>query len=122
MLPLILAAPGLVRYLGRVSSRPALPHVASGRDHPLMLLDFAVAADLPSTLLSTSAVTLGETLPSAALAFADQADNAAGPLFAGSLAPYLVFLYFVCQDVPPANWRSQAGPTGQFNPESGAGR
>ena len=65
MLALILAAPGLmVRSLGRVSSRPALPHVASGRGHPLMLLDLAVAADLPSTLLSTSAVTLVETLPS----------------------------------------------------------
>ena len=55
-----------------------------------MHLDLAVAAELPSTLLTT--------LPSAALAFADQADNAAGPLFAGSLVPYLIFLYFVCQD------------------------
>ena len=74
-----------------------------------MLLDLAVAADLPSTLLSTSAVTLGETLPSAALAFADQADNAAGPLFAGSLAPYLVFLYFVCQDVNGLDRTAKAG-------------
>ena len=107
MLALILCGPGLVRSLGRVSSRPAL--VASGRGHPLMLLDLAVAADLPSTLLSTSAVTLGETLPSAALAFADQADNAAGPLFAGSLAPYLVFLYFVCQDVNGLDRTAKAG-------------
>ena len=107
MLALILCTPGLVRSLGRVSSRPAL--VASGRGHPLMLLDLAVAADLPSTLLSTSAVTLGETLPSAALAFADQADNAAGPLFAGSLAPYLVFLYFVCQDVNGLDRTAKAG-------------
>ena len=32
---------------------------------------------------------------SSLLAFADQADNAAGPLFASSLAPYLAFLYFL---------------------------
>ena len=74
-----------------------------------MLLDLAVAAELPSTLLTASSVLLGETLPSAALAFADQADNAAGPLFAGSLVPYLIFLYFVCQDVNGLDRAAKAG-------------
>ena len=110
MLALIVASPGFVPSLGRVSSRPAFLHAASGRGHPLMLLDLAVAAELPSTLLTaSSSVMLGETLPSAALAFADQADNAAGPLFAGSLVPYLIFLYFVCQDVNGLDRAAKAG-------------
>ena len=109
MLALTVASPGFVPSLGRVSSLPALLHTASGRGHPRMLLDLAVAAELPSTLLTASSVLLGETLPSAALAFADQADNAAGPLFAGSLVPSLIFLYFVCQDVNGLDRAAKAG-------------
>ena len=45
------------------------------------------------------------------LAFADQADNLAGPLFASSLLPYLVFLYFICQDVNGLSTTAKAGFT-----------
>ena len=56
MLALIVASPGLVPCLGRVSSRPAFLHAASGRGRPRMLLDLAVAAELPSLLLAASSV------------------------------------------------------------------
>lgn len=36
---------------------------------------------------------------STVVAFADQAGNLAGALFPASLPPYLLFLYFICQDV-----------------------
>lgn len=44
-------------------------------------------------------------------AFADQLDNLAGPLFAGSLFPYLAFLYFVRQDCNGLSPTAKAGFT-----------
>lgn len=80
---------------------PQMPHLAAAsavRVHasPMaMIADPANAADQLSTLL----------------AFADQADNLAGPLFASSLFPYLAFLYFVRQDVNGLSPVAKAGFT-----------
>ena len=43
------------------------------------------------------------------IAFADQLDNLAGPLFGSSLFPYLAFLYFICQDVNKLSPVAKAG-------------
>eukprot|EP00316_Scyphosphaera_apsteinii_P012270 CAMPEP_0119310564 /NCGR_PEP_ID=MMETSP1333-20130426/19642_1 /TAXON_ID=418940 /ORGANISM="Scyphosphaera apsteinii, Strain RCC1455" /LENGTH=406 /DNA_ID=CAMNT_0007314773 /DNA_START=98 /DNA_END=1318 /DNA_ORIENTATION=+ len=45
------------------------------------------------------------------LAFADQAGNLAGALFPASLPPYLLFLYFICQDVNDLSPTAKAGFT-----------
>ena len=45
------------------------------------------------------------------LAFADQAGNLAGLLFPASLPAYVLFLYFICQDVNGLSQTSKAGFT-----------
>ena len=43
------------------------------------------------------------------LSFADQSGNLAGALFPASLPPYLLFLYFICQDVNGLSPTAKAG-------------
>lgn len=43
------------------------------------------------------------------LSFADQSGNLAGVLFPASLPPYLLFLYFICQDVNGLSPTAKAG-------------
>ena len=66
-----------------------VPHLAPLRHHALAAT--ARPAWVPHMVIGEPAVAAASSL----LAFADQADNLAGPLFANSLFPYLAFLYFV---------------------------
>lgn len=64
---------------------------------------------LPRALPPVAFTLVDEVSP--LVAFADQAGNAAGPLFASSLFPYLAFLYFIRQDVNGLSSVAKAGFT-----------
>ena len=78
-------------------ARRAPARAFAGRAGPRMsMLDAGMASVESLSALSDLSAALPEaSLPSLTTAFADQADNAAGPLFAGSLFPYLAFLGFL---------------------------
>lgn len=68
-------------------------------------------ATTPTAVLSAEPVMAAADQVTSLLAFADQADNLAGPLFASSLFPYLIFLYFVRQDCNGLSPVAKAGFT-----------
>ena len=69
----------------------------------------ALRTSTPALVLETAAPVLDSVTTS--LAFADQAGNLAGALFPASLPPYLLFLYFICQDVNGLSAEAKAGFT-----------
>ena len=85
-----------------LSSRPLLAARAAA---PAMLLDAAAALDAAASVPTS----IGDVTTS--LAFADQAGKLAGVLFPLSLPPYLLFLYFICQDVNGLSPTAKAGFT-----------
>ena len=89
-----------------------------------MLLSFHVAAftpPLPRLSPTLPSIHARAPVPLASIpvvesatelvAFADQAGNLAGALFPASLPPYLLFLYFICQDVNGLSATAKAGFT-----------
>ena len=68
---------------------------------------------LPATLMMEPALAMVDPVAasSTTLAFADQAGNLAGALFPASLPPYLLFLYFIRQDVNGLSPTAKAGFT-----------
>jgi len=77
------------------SALPALADLAHPLPTPVALADAPLLVD-----------SVTETL-----AFADQAGTLAGALFPASLPPYLLFLYFICQDVNGLSSTAKAGFT-----------
>ena len=75
----------------------ALPHAAAFAVPTLLRPRLPAPAPAPALVLEHAAPVLDNVTTS--LAFADQAGNLAGALFPASLPPYLLFLYFICQDV-----------------------
>ncbi|EOD25635.1 hypothetical protein EMIHUDRAFT_115369 [Emiliania huxleyi CCMP1516] len=76
---------------------------------PLLVPRAAPAALLDVEAVASVHTTLGDL--SSTLAFADQAGNLAGTLFPLSLPPYLLFLYFICQDCNGLSPTAKAGFT-----------
>jgi len=90
----ILLLPAVQGYV-RAPSGALLPRLGSIRvSPPIAVIDAPVVEHLGSTL-----------------AFADQAGNLAGVLFPASLPPYLLFLYFLNQDVNGLSPTAKAGFT-----------
>ena len=88
-----------------------LPHAAAAFVGPTLL-----RPRLPALRTGTPALVLEHAAPvldsvTTSLAFADQAGNLAGALFPASLPPYLLFLYFICQDVNGLSAEAKAGFT-----------
>jgi len=78
-----------------------LPPLLAPRASPAALLDASAVASVHTSLGDLSST----------LAFADQAGNLAGTLFPLSLPPYLLFLYFICQDCNGLSPTAKAGFT-----------
>ena len=84
--------------------RPALAPLSSA---PLMI-DPSMADPSVASTLTLADPSIASTLT---LAFADQQGNLAGALFPASLPPYLLFLYFIRQDVNGLSPTAKAGFT-----------
>ena len=87
-----------------------LPHAAAFAGPSLLRPRLpALRTGTPALVLEHAAPVLDSVTTS--LAFADQAGNLAGALFPASLPPYLLFLYFICQDVNGLSAEAKAGFT-----------
>lgn len=100
LLPLLALFHGVAAFVAS-AGRPSAPALRI-RLHPHHML-------LPEAALLPDASTLQHV--STTVAFADQAGNLAGALFPASLPPYLLFLYFIRQDVNGLSATAKAGFT-----------